>query len=69
MKKTCSSCRFHSALQKQCKFNAPSAHILMRSNGDASVLGTWPAVQSNDWCGRWEGGENEHEPRNTKDTQ
>lgn len=55
----CSACFFYrvdprNLRQGTCRFNPPAPMLIMSQTGQPVSMGTFPPVQENEWCGKWE---------------
>lgn len=48
---TCSTCRFFSALDSQCRRNPPTPFPIPNQLGQVSVVSIYPPTQPQSWCG------------------
>lgn len=48
---TCSDCVHYSALAKQCRAKPPVAVFVPDGSGNARVLGIFPCITADGWCG------------------
>ena len=58
----CNNCRFCveikdpkniGAVQLVCKSQSPTTVVLPNSQGSMTVIGMWPPVAADEWCGEW----------------
>lgn len=61
MASSCGTCRFFSALDKECRKNPPVVLPMMTGGGRPASLGVFPPTTENKWCGA-------HEPTDPKET-
>jgi hypothetical protein len=47
---TCRTCPHFSPMENQCRKDAPTAFLVPTPKG-VTVLGTWPSVSEEKWCG------------------
>lgn len=50
---TCQDCRHFAPLEQQCRRNPPQAAIVPSPNGQPVVVGMWPSVKAEQWCGEF----------------
>ena len=56
MNPSCETCRFFHALSSACRNRPPTAFLVPGRDGQPAIMGGWPPVRPEQWCGK-------HEPR------
>lgn len=50
----CQDCKHYAALANQCRVNPPSPAVVPGPIGAPIIIGMFPAVAKDQWCGRFE---------------
>ena len=64
---TCAACRFFAEKEGQCRRRAPTGHVVVvpsrnlagAVSADVQVLGVFPGVKPDHWCGEYEAADKE----------
>lgn len=49
----CNNCKHFCAMHTQCRVRAPTPVALGMNQEGMRIMGMWPPVQKDNWCGEW----------------
>lgn len=52
---SCGTCDYHSTLDETCRINPPKPFPFPSPQGQMKVIGLFPAIRKDGWCGQWRG--------------
>jgi hypothetical protein len=61
----CKTCDFFSAMHSQCRVDAPKA-MVVPAEGGAQMIGAFPPMSADGWCGRYEPDDTQPQPSGTR---